>query len=97
MSSHRSKALCETDLEDADLILCMEPDHVARICEKYPHLQSKTFTLRSFAGGVDGEIPDPYGLDIAVYKQTLDIIDKELTRIEKPVWNLVRKKARNLR
>lgn len=95
LASHRSRSASEADLEEADLILCMEPDHVDLIVNRYPHLRSRTFTLREFGGGTAGEIPDPYGLDISVYQKTLELIDAELFRMEKRIWTMARRKVRS--
>ncbi len=95
LASHRSRSASEADLEEADLILCMEPDHVDFIVHRYPHLRPCTFTIKEFGGGMAGEIPDPYGLDISVYKKTLDLIDSELDRMEKRIWTMARRKVRS--
>lgn len=90
LALHRSRALTETILDGADLVLCMEPHQADIIRRKYPRLASRVHDLCSFAGQPDDCIDDPYGGDIAVYRTIQEKIDEKLARIERKLWTRIR-------
>lgn len=72
---YRSKFLTVEDLEWADLILIMGPEHRARIMEIAPGNENKIAYLGGFNPG-KGEaiIPDPIGRSEAFYKASFNFI-----------------------
>lgn len=84
ISNHRSKSLRRQDLEEADLILAMSNSHKQSILSKYPEYSNKVFTIKEFVG-LEGEVEDPYGMPIEVYRETAreleDLISKVITKI----------------
>lgn len=58
---------------ESSLILCMTEDLRSRFLERFPQFSHKTFTMFSITGET-GDIPDPYGEDLAVYEQTWQMI-----------------------
>lgn len=84
LSSHRSKQLTPEAIASADLILTMTAGHKKSIVAFMPEARNKVFTLPEFAGAAD-DVADPFGGDIAVYKdcaqQIADLIDKVWEKI----------------
>jgi protein-tyrosine-phosphatase len=77
LSSHRSRQLTADIIRDADLILAMSPSHLSRIKEIDPG--AKPHLLAGFASGRDGRaIQDPFGSDLAAYRETFDELEREL-------------------
>lgn len=44
--SHRSHQLTDADVQSADLIVTMEPEHVSFVRRRYPEAASRTATIR---------------------------------------------------
>ncbi|MGB9804694.1 MAG: low molecular weight protein arginine phosphatase [Desulfofundulus sp.] len=68
LRSHRATLLTRRDLEEADLVLTMTESHKRLIREQAPDLAGKIFTLSEYAGR-GGDIPDPFGGPVDVYRQ----------------------------
>lgn len=80
LSSHRARILNREDVEAADLILSMTSAHKNTILSLYPEAAEKTFTLREFLEE-EGDIPDPFGRDIGVYRLCAATIKDCLRRV----------------
>ena len=61
--------LTRDHLEEAAYVLAMTSGIKKMLAESFPEFSGKIFTVSEFAG-VDGEITDPYGGDMSVYKDT---------------------------
>jgi protein-tyrosine phosphatase len=94
LSAHRSLPATEVLLDKSDLILCMEKNQVKAIQTRMPHIANRVHLISDFGGKHGRDIPDPYGSNIALYKEILNLIDAELTRIEPMIWTLARKKVK---
>ena len=72
---YMSKGLCKENIDWADLILVMEPEHKARILEIVPAAAEKVFYLGEF-NPEPGEvmIPDPIGRPLAFYRASFRLI-----------------------
>jgi protein-tyrosine-phosphatase len=92
MSQHRSKSASEAALDEADLILCMENNHVKAILSHLPRIADRVHLLTGFKSKRSDDIPDPYGRDIQSYKDILNLIDAELDRVASAIWKMARKK-----
>lgn len=73
---HHAQTINTELLEKSDLILTMTAAHKMVI---EPSAQGKTYTLCEYAG-MDGDIPDPYGGDVAEYEECADKIYKALLK-----------------
>jgi len=70
LSGHRARMLSPDLVASADLILTMSRTHLARV--EALGGAGKTFLLGEFGGsGRATEIGDPFGADVAVYRETL--------------------------
>lgn len=63
--------ITEELVKQADVILTMTSNHKRYLTMQYPDFSKKVFTLNEYVG-VKGDIIDPYGGDIAVYKKTFN-------------------------
>ncbi len=100
VSENSVKALAELDIDisgheptqldldligGADLILAMSGSHKSAICAAAPEADGKTFTLKEYSGGV-GEIYDPFGGGIEIYKSCMieikDCVKKVIARLD---------------
>jgi protein-tyrosine-phosphatase len=80
LSEHRSRRLTPEIVKESDLILVMSPAHIAQVREVDPsanvHLLSGYGT-----GNVGRNIADPFGGNLADYRATADVLEKELSGI----------------
>ncbi len=81
ISSHKSRLITKEIFEDSDIILCMTQAHKEMILT-YFGVNDKTFTLAEFAGE-NGDIPDPFGGDLAKYIICRDSIATLLEKVAK--------------
>lgn len=89
---HISRPLNRRLIEEADLILCMEPYHRECVFELDPDAASRTHLLRELAGD-RGSVADPIGGDIEVYRSTRDEIARTLPTVVNEVVRLVRREG----
>jgi protein-tyrosine-phosphatase len=77
LSQHRSRQLTPGILKESDLILVMSPSHLSRVKEISP--SANAHLLAGFASGGDGRaVQDPFGGDLAAYRETVDDLEREL-------------------
>ena len=81
---HVSRQLTMELVEEADLVLTMTDQHKRMICQAAPDMACKVETLVAYAGEA-GEIPDPFGGDLATYRVCRDrlaqLVGKVLEKI----------------
>ena len=81
---HVSRQLTMELVEEADLVLTMTDQHKRMICQAAPDMACKVETLAAYAGEA-GEIPDPFGGDLATYRGCRDrlaqLVGKVLEKI----------------
>jgi protein-tyrosine phosphatase len=71
LTGHRARQLTRSDLETADLVLCMDKQQVVAVAELSPDAADKTELI-----AVDGvEIPDPRYHDDAFFGEVAERID----------------------
>ena len=75
MSFHKPRKLNQTDVDNADLIVCMSKQHAYAVVSIYPSAANKIKIM-----GKNG-IPDPFGGDYGLYKNCLDLINDQIPRI----------------
>lgn len=80
LSGHRARLLTRDLLRQADLVLTMSRHHRARVKEL--DRSARVFLLGEYAGRTGGaeEVPDPFGGDLDIYRQTYADLD-ELIRV----------------
>ena len=83
-TEHESTPLSESDIKDADYIITMTAGHKA-VIEEMLGKSDNVVTLDSLTHG--GDIPDPYGMDINVYRATAAKIKEELTKLKEIIVN----------
>ncbi len=76
LEKHASRPVTREIVDDVELILAMTEDHQRRLLELYPHLEGKTFILKSFASldQDNTDIGDPLGGDLDNYSEVLEDI-----------------------
>jgi len=78
IEDHRSQALMPHHLSQADLIFCMEHEHVARVLQMNPVLKGKVKLMGHFEN--KSEVSDPYGHDEPVYIQSIEQMQRLTTQ-----------------
>ena len=69
LSRFRSSSLTFQLLNEADHIVCMGSSHRRAVLEIVPEYAGKTCCLLP-----DGDVPDPYGGDEAVYREVIEVM-----------------------
>lgn len=77
LEEHKSNMLTVNLVEDYDLILTMTEDHKNTILKTVPWLDSKVFSLKEYVG-LNGDISDPFGGSIEIYRSSLRDIENSL-------------------
>ena len=86
VSDHRSSALSNTMIEEADLILVMERRHKEHILNRLPGAKAKVYLLTEFGRTkkeeklVNPDIPDPIGKPLEFYRNVFDVIREGIVR-----------------
>lgn len=80
LSEHRARLLTRDLLADADVVLTMSRHHRARVREL--DRDARVYLLGEYAGRTGGaeEVPDPFGGDLDIYRQTYADLD-EMIRV----------------
>jgi protein-tyrosine phosphatase len=83
ISGHRSRPITGEDLQQADLILCMEPGHQRFMKTFFPWHRNRVFLLGAWPGKKTRKsiVKDPIGAPIEVYRIVYNIIDGHIDRI----------------
>jgi protein-tyrosine phosphatase len=71
-STHRALQLVPSMLRGADLVLCMEKDHMIEMMEAAPEARGKIYLLDKWLDGRD--IPDPFRKKRSVFERTHEMI-----------------------
>jgi len=76
LEKHVSRPVSREVVDDAEIVLAMTGEHLRELIELYPHLEGKTFTIKSFASIDQGnpDIGDPLGSDEENYREVLEDI-----------------------
>jgi tRNA threonylcarbamoyl adenosine modification protein (Sua5/YciO/YrdC/YwlC family) len=75
LSSHISHTLMREMLEEADIVVALDTEHIEHIKNWLPHILPKVTLIRP------GGIKDPIGQPVEVYRQTANQIIESLDRI----------------
>jgi protein-tyrosine-phosphatase len=70
LENHEARLLRPSMVQQADLLVVMEPLHRAELLRRYPEATQKVLLLRHFArfGSRERPIQDPYGLSLETYR-----------------------------
>ena len=75
MSFHKPRKLNQTDIDKADIVVCMSKQHAYAIVSIFPAAADKIKIM-----GKNG-IPDPYGGDYNLYKTCMLEIKNQIPRL----------------
>ena len=84
-SPHRPTQLTESDLQAADLILCMEPEHLEKLTDRYAQYMDKMWLLNDFAFGKETALQDPIGLQGHAFEKQARLLQKAVIACAKRV------------
>jgi protein-tyrosine-phosphatase len=68
LSNHISRQITEDDIKRAYVVLTMTDSQKEYLRLVYGEHEDKIFSLSAYAGA-NGDIADPFGMDVAVYKR----------------------------
>lgn len=77
VSKYVSSSLSKTHIENADIILVMEPRHKDRILGMAPEAKNKTYLLREFSSDRNrphNSVHDPIGRQVEFYREIFEVI-----------------------
>jgi glycine hydroxymethyltransferase len=79
LSGHHSHGVTEDDIRRARYVLAMTRRHRDLILEVIPEAAAKVHLLTGFGPAEAGDIPDPVGGPLSLYRRTRDAIDSALS------------------
>ena len=80
LTAHRARKLTPAIVSEADLIFVMTPGHVEQVLQLGG--RGKVHVIDEYASGVQNRgIADPYGGDLDAYRQTADVLERELEKL----------------
>jgi len=85
---HRSTQVTIDFLQGADLILALTSSHLDAVM--YMHPKANAFTLGEFSG-LGGDVSDPFGGDIAIYRECAAQIKKMIESVDIEKWKTISK------
>ncbi|KPK41198.1 MAG: hypothetical protein AMJ78_06135 [Omnitrophica WOR_2 bacterium SM23_29] len=91
VSSHRAQLVTEDMIKDVDLVLGMEPVHVATVLSMTPEAKDKTFLLLEYVYKNENDKPtniaisDPIGKPKEVYESVFMTIKDAIERLVKRI------------
>ncbi len=87
ISNHFSKQLTLDMINESDLVITMTTMHKMIILNACPEAKNKVFTIYEYAGYESGQITDPYGANIDIYRQCAGELEILLKAIYEKVKN----------
>ncbi len=82
LDDHRSRPLDESLVAWADLILAMEGHQLAAVARRWPAARARTRLLGDFLDRAPHAIPDPWGHELEVFRETFGRIALAVARLE---------------
>lgn len=80
LTAHRARKLTSAIVSEADLIFVMTPGHVEQVVQLGG--RGKVHVIDEYTSGVQNHgITDPYGGDLDAYRQTADVLERELEKL----------------
>lgn len=74
LNEHRSTELDRKLAEEVDLILTMTWSHRQAVLDICPEASEKVYVLSEYAG-LKGDVADPYGLGLDIYRRAADQLE----------------------
>ena len=81
--SHTPTQLCENDLQAADYVFCMEPEHLNSLLDKYAQYTDKLWLLNEFAFGKHTALEDPISLSGRAFTKQAEQLKKAVENCAK--------------
>jgi protein-tyrosine phosphatase len=81
ISTHLSQSINAGLVDWADLILTMTEEHKQTILLNFIGAKRKTYLLTEYVGE-NGELVDPVGLGIKIYRNYADLLERLLTKLK---------------
>jgi protein-tyrosine phosphatase len=81
LDSHKTKQISDALVNQADLILVMEPAQQARIIKSYPRAKGKVFLLGCFQARISAEISDPHSRPIEDFESCYSRLCESCNRL----------------
>jgi protein arginine phosphatase len=78
---HQSSLLTKEHVEWATYILTMTEGHKQHVISLFPEARDKTFTLKEFVSGENGDILDPFGSSVEIYRQTREELEQLIEKL----------------
>ena len=79
--NHQSSLLRKEHVDWATYILTMTEGHKYHVTSRFPEAIGKTFTLKEFISREAGEISDPFGGSVEVYRETRKELDRLIEQL----------------
>ncbi|HMI47431.1 MAG TPA: low molecular weight protein arginine phosphatase [Gemmatimonadaceae bacterium] len=80
LTGHRARKLSPAIVSEADLIFVMTPGHLEQV--KQLGGRGKVHVIDEYASGTANQgITDPYGGDLEAYRNTADVLERELEKL----------------
>lgn len=84
ISNRKAEELTENIIKNADLILSMTEYIKCRLIKSFKHFEDKIFTLNEIVS-LKGDIIDPFGGDITIYRSTYKEIENSILLLLKKI------------
>jgi protein-tyrosine-phosphatase len=81
LSTHRTRRIDRSSIEQADLLLAMELDHVVELCRRFPQHRHKVYLFGCLTGEDARDVTDPVYASEEVFDACFDRIDRGIRRI----------------
>jgi len=92
LAEHRARLVTTEIMEEADLILAMTVGHKAALQRNFPN--KEIHTLGEYVGSTIS-VADPYGGDLAIYRQCANEIYDLLIKLAERIFNKDNKNNKN--
>ncbi len=79
LSAHAARELTAELVKASDLILTMGAGHARQVAELGG--ADRVHLLTSFAGDDGSDVPDPFGQDVSVYRETAERLERLMARV----------------
>lgn len=80
LTGHRARKLSPAIVSEADLIFVMTPGHLEQV--KQLGGRGKVHVIDEYASGTANQgITDPYGGDLEAYRETADVLEREIEKL----------------
>lgn len=84
LAGHMAHQLQAEDIAGSQLLLAMTKRHKDAVLTRFPEAAGKIYTLYEFAGA-QGDVSDPFGGDVQIYRATAS----EFDTLFAPIWKKI--------